>query len=129
MTQTAIPDDLQRFILLTIPSVPYLEALLLMRSAPERHWDAADIAQRLYLNEKVCAALLTELTGAAIACPATQQAGRYSYQPQSEQLMAMIDRLADMYAKNLVGVSNLIHSKVSRKAQQFVDAFVLRKDH
>lgn len=128
MSHTAIPDDVQRFILLAVPSVPYLEALLLMRSSPERGWDAGQIAQRLYLNEKVCAALLAELTGAGIASAVAQQSGRYKYLPQSDHLTAMIDRLSDIYAKNLVGVSNLIHSKVSRKAQRFVDAFVLRRD-
>jgi hypothetical protein len=30
----SISEEMQRFILLAIPSVPYLEALLLLRSAP-----------------------------------------------------------------------------------------------
>jgi hypothetical protein len=40
----------------------------------------------------------------------------------------MLDRLAGIYARNLVDVTNLIHSKTSRKAQQFADAFKWRKD-
>jgi hypothetical protein len=35
----------------------------------------------------------------------------------------MIDRLADAYASNLVAVTNLIHSKIDRKAQHFAGAF------
>lgn len=121
-----IPDDVQRFVLLTIPSVPYLEALLLMRSTPGRTWDAAQVAQRLYLSDRVGASLLSGLAAAGVADAAPS--GQYRYRPQSEELTELIDRLAIEYAKNLVGISNLIHSKMSKKAQQFVDAFVLRKD-
>ncbi len=128
MSALPIPDDVQRFILLAIPSVPYLEALLLLRGAPQRSWDAAEIAQRLYLSEKVAAGLLGELSAAGMADPERPAGARYRYRPQSAHLAAMVDRLADIYAKNLVGVSTLIHSKLSKKAQQFVDAFVLRKD-
>jgi hypothetical protein len=118
----------QRFVLLAIPSVPYLEALLLMHSSPQRPWDASEVAKRLYLSEKVGAALLVELNAAGLAGADVDAVGRYRYRPQSEELAALIDRLAVIYARNLVGVSNLIHSKMNKKAQRFVDAFVLRKE-
>jgi hypothetical protein len=126
MSGVPIPDDVRRFIVLAIPSVPYLEALLLMRSCPERPWNANQIAQRLYSSDKVGAALLAELAAAGIA--GAEPGGLYRYRPQSEQLTEIIDRLAAIYAANLVGVSNLIHSKLNKKAQQFVDAFVFRRD-
>ena len=40
----------------------------------------------------------------------------------------MIDRLAEVYYQHLVEVTNLIHSKTSKKAQQFADAFKWRKE-
>ncbi len=40
-----IPEDLRRLILTAIPSVPYLEAMLLLRMAPERQWDTREVAQ------------------------------------------------------------------------------------
>jgi hypothetical protein len=52
----------------------------------------------------------------------------YCYRPATEELRGMIDRLADVYAKNLVDVTNLVHSKTGKKAQQFADAFKWRKD-
>ncbi|HEU4371943.1 MAG TPA: hypothetical protein VFS02_00540 [Telluria sp.] len=128
MNAPPIPDDVQRFVLLAIPSVPYLEALLLMRSSPQRQWDASAVAQRLYLSEKVTAALLVELNDAGLADADAETAGQYRYRPQSEELAALTNRLAAIYATNLVGVSNLIHSKINKKAQRFVDAFVLRKE-
>lgn len=127
MTPAPIPEDVRRFILLAIPSVPYLEALLLMRSAQDRAWDAFQIAQRLYLSEKVAAGLLAELAAAGLVDP-EPQAGCFRYRPESEQLTELVDRLALTYSKNLVGVSELIHSKLSKKAQQFVDAFVFRRE-
>ena len=38
MDNAAIPEDIRRFVLTSIPSVPFLEALLLMRAAPEQPW-------------------------------------------------------------------------------------------
>jgi hypothetical protein len=39
----------------------------------------------------------------------------------------MIARLADVYARHLIPVTNLIHSK-PRRIREFADAFKLRKD-
>jgi hypothetical protein len=128
MEKTPIPDELQRFILLAIPSVPYLEAILLMRSDPSLTWDAAHIARRLYLSDKVARGLLSELVGGGVIRHETQPPSRFRFAPQSAHLAAMIDRLAVAYSQNLIGVSTLIHSKMNRKAQQFADAFVWKKE-
>ena len=40
----------------------------------------------------------------------------------------MIERLAHFYRTQLVDVTDLIHSKTGRMAQQFADAFKLRRD-
>ena len=51
----------------------------------------------------------------------------FTYKPQAE-LAAMLERLARLYATDLVAVTDLIHSSVDRRAYQFADAFRLRKD-
>ncbi|MCC6070829.1 hypothetical protein ACFSQU_14935 [Massilia sp. GCM10020059] len=119
-----IPEETQRFILLAIPSVPYLEALLLLRGAPQLSWDAEQVARRLYLNEKGAQGLLDQLYAAGVV---SADGSSFCYAPQSEQMRSMIDGLAEIYSRNLIGVSNLIHSKANTKAQQFADAFVFRK--
>lgn len=127
MDKAIIPEDLRRFILTSVPSVPFLEALLLLRSHPERAWQPDTLARRLYIRERVAQALLEDLCTAGVAgCP--EDAGSYLYQPASDELRDRIDRLADLYAKHLVDVTNLIHSTLDRKAQQFADAFKWRKD-
>jgi hypothetical protein len=127
MDKAIIPEDLRRFILTSVPSVPFLEALLLLRADPAQAWQQDTLARRLYIRERVAETLLDDLCKAGIAtCPGT--AGSYSYHPGSDELRDRIDRLADLYAKHLVDVTNLIHSSLDRKAQQFADAFKWRKD-
>jgi hypothetical protein len=131
MGRDSIPDDVARFILTSITSVPYLEAMLLLRNAPDVIWDAKKVAQRLYMSEKASSQLLGELHAAdvvALVVLAEQDAQAFRYSPGSEEMRQLIDRLADAYARHLVPVSNLIHSKISKKAQQFADAFKLRKE-
>lgn len=128
MNRPPIPDDTLRFILLCIPSVPYLEAMLLLRSNSTLSWDGSQVAQRLYLSESAAQTLLSELHVNGVVEIDDPELVRYSYQPKSDGLRQMIDQLADVYAKNLIGVTNLIHSKVNKKAQQFADAFIWRKN-
>ena len=89
---------------------------------------AARIARRLYLSDKAGADLLAALLAAGIAEADQGGAQEYFYSPQLPHLSGLIDQLAIIYVKNLVGVSTLIHSTTSRKAQRFADAFVLRKE-
>lgn len=136
VTGASISDDVRRFVLTSIPSVPYLEAMLLLRNEAAWTWDGKALAQRLYMSEKAAGALLCELHAAGVldvadvVLDASQPdpASSYRYAPVSAELRQMIDRLAEAYSKHLVEVTNLIHSKTSKKAQQFADAFKLRKD-
>lgn len=129
MDKAPIPEDLRRFVLTSIPSVPFLEALLLLRADPAQQWHSDMLAQRLYVRERTAHALLEDLCRAGMVAPCadTPQAC-YQYQPNSGHLRERIDALAELYAKHLVEVTLLIHSTLDRKAQQFADAFKLRKD-
>lgn len=129
MAQQAIPEDIRRFVLTSIPSVPHLEALLLLRGTPGP-WSTASVAERLYLGEKLAIGLLDDLcnSGMALAASTEHAPATYRYEPASELLRATIDSLAEFYARHLVEVTHLIHSKHDRKAQQFADAFKWRKD-
>ena len=127
MAQQAIPEDIRRFVLTSIPSVPHLEALLLLRGTPGV-WSTAALAERLYLGEKQAIGLLDDLCSSGMAVASDAQPPGYCYQPGSELLRATIDSLAEFYSRHLVEVTHLIHSKHDRKAQQFADAFKWRKD-
>jgi hypothetical protein len=127
MDKPSIPEDLRRFVLTSIPSVPFLEALLLMRADPDHAWRRDTLARRLYVREKTAEDLLADLCKARIAVPC-QDAASFRYAPADTGMRERIDRLADMYATHLVEVTHLIHSSLDRKAQQFADAFKWRKD-
>jgi len=114
MAREQIPDDVVRFIISSIASVPYLEAMLLLRSEPDRAWDMHRVAQRLYMREKAAQELLAALHSAGILASDGDDPTSYRYQPESDSLRHMVDRLADAYSRNLVDVTNLIHSKIGK---------------
>jgi hypothetical protein len=123
-----VPAHVRRFILLSVPSVPHLEAILLLREEPSRRWDAGAVARRLYMKPEAAAAILVDLVAAGIITLAGPQSPDYTYQPNSEELRDIISDVAACYIRNLRTVTHLIHSKTATQAQQFADAFKLRKD-
>jgi hypothetical protein len=126
MSPPELPADVRRFILTSVPSVPYLEAILLLRAEPHVDWDLSQLARRLYVPERTAAELLALLRESGIARgPGGDAPVRYA--PPAE-LGELLDRTAQVYAANLVGVTDLIHSRIDRRAQQFADAFRFRKE-
>jgi hypothetical protein len=126
MTSSELPADLRRFIVTGVPTVPYLEAVLLLRAEPERAWSASQLARRLYVPEHSGKELVGLLRDGGIAADA-ERAGTIRYAPAPE-LSALLDALADAYAHDLVAVTRLIHSRIDRRAQQVADAFRFRKE-
>jgi hypothetical protein len=129
MKRVELPDDIRGFILASVPSVPYLEAILLLRTNPDLSWDVPRLAARLYVAERQAAEVLTALSAAGIA--RTEDHGGtalFRYAPATAELRERLDALAQAYSANLVGVTDLIHARIDKRAQQFADAFRLRKD-
>ena len=124
----SIPDDVRRFILTSIPSVPYLEAALLFRGQPSEQRSARDLARALYLPERAGAELLARLCAAGILQCTPDEPALYRYEPGDPTLARALDQLAAAYADDLVGVTNLIHDATRKNATRFADAFKLRKD-
>lgn len=127
MARGPIPEDIQRFVLMAVLSVPYLEAMLLLHNEPTRKWKSGEVAARLYVSDTKANQLLAELCTTGVAMHA-QDDDSYSYHPISEEHHRMISRLAQVYAQNIVEVAELIHSATGKKARQFADAFKWRKD-
>lgn len=128
MALEGIPEDVRRFILTSIPTVPHVEAMLLLRSTPNERWDVRRVGQRLYVNDKLVETVLRDLCEIGVLEATPDHSPLYRYRPISEELRQTIDRLADTYKRYLVEVTNLIHSGLNKKAQQFADAFIWRKD-
>lgn len=127
MGREPIPEELRRFILTSVRSVPFVEALLLFRAAGGAPLEVRALAQRLYVSDRNASELAQELHGAGVLERDAHNASLYRYAPAPE-LAAMLDMLATFYATHLVDVTQLIHSVSARRAMQFADAFKLRKD-
>lgn len=123
-----MPGELRRFILTSIHSVPFVEAILLFMGQAGLALDAAGVARRLYVSESTAGELAAALTAAGIVSPAADAPGSWRFAPQSKDLQRMLHLLAAYYSSHLIEVTDLIHSTGARKAQRFADAFVLRKE-
>jgi hypothetical protein len=124
MNDRPIPADVHNFILRHIDTIAQLEALLLLRSDPEMRWNAKEIAKRIYTSEQEAEGLLIRLAQDGLL----QEAGDlYWYACNDPMERRLVDRLADVYSRHLIPVTNLIHGK-PRRIRQFADAFKFRKD-
>ena len=124
MSVSELPPDVRRFVLTSVPSVPYMEAVLLLRADPGQGWDAAALSRRLYVPERTGAELVAQLRDGGVA---RDDAGTVRYAPTPE-LGDLLERVAHAYATDLVTITGLIHSRIDRRAQQFADAFRFRKE-
>lgn len=126
MVKKEIPAEVRRFVLTRIPSVPHIEALMLLRASAPDSWSAATLAPRLYVRKPVAAAVLDDLHQAGMLHQAED--GGYVFMREPGLLADVIEALAILYSTHLVEITMLIHSKMDRKAQQFADAFDFRKE-
>ncbi len=123
MAEDPIPADVREFIVKNIDSIAYLEALLLLRAHQATVWNASSVAARLYIEDVEAAAILSRLVRDGFA---KSQDERYSYECLNE-VDTMVDRVATVYARHLIPVTNLIHSRPG-SIRAFASAFKLRKD-
>ena len=126
MAGETIPEDIRRFILTSIPSVPHIEAMLLLRRKPDERWDVRRVGQRLYVNDRTAATVLRDLCEIGVLEATAEDSPSYTYRPSTAELKQMVDRVAEAYNRDLVEITNLIHSSLNKKAQQFADAFIWR---
>lgn len=123
MAETGIPEQIQRFIASHIESVGQLEALLLLRSDGQS-WRVTRVAERLYVSEAETEEMLDGLCSGGLVARCGEA---YRYECRTEELRRMVDDLAQLYARQLIPITNLIHVK-SRRIRGFADAFRFRKD-
>jgi hypothetical protein len=125
MPPQSIPEELRRFILTSVPSVPFVEAFLLFREKAGSAIPVEQVASRLYIGVTRAAEIVGQLRAAGVVEAAGESGHRYA---PSAELAPMLDLLAGHYGANLVEVTALIHSRTSRVAHQFADAFRIRKE-
>lgn len=132
-----------RFILNRIDSVPHLEALLLIwRTREETQkenlaakkpealgavWSPERLAKRLFVTADVARGILRDLERAQLIAAIAKGDERYCYQSEPER-DRMMQAVESVYARDMIRISNMIHSKGPAAVRDFARAFRLKKD-
>ena len=122
-----ISDDIRRFVLTSVPSIPYLEAMLLFKRDRSVAWSAKRVSQALYISENAAAALLDALASAGVISAGTD-GSLFRYSPRDATLDASLNGLEQAYRTDMIGVTRLVHDATQRSARRLADAFKIRKD-
>jgi hypothetical protein len=118
------PDqEVLRFILDHLETVPHLEALLLIWQNQTTEWDPSMLAGRIYVSPAVGRAILEDLARHGFVSPQPGQPTSYIYDPTWDAMRGMLPRVAELYRRQLVQVTKLIHSKGSASVREFARAF------
>lgn len=123
---TAIPDDVRQFIFEHVDSVAQLEVLFFLRDRRSDSFTAEQISKELRANPSSVAHRLTHMQALGLLSEDQSNSGNFKYDPRSEELSGLIDKLYDCYKIRQHKVLELIFSTVKR-ARQFADAFTLAK--
>ncbi len=126
MTAGAIDPAVERFLLDSIDTVPHLEALLLLYQSPGTGWTVAELAARIYVNEKQAHGILEDLTRRSLISRSEQTPAKYEYIPRSPEQSALLETVARSYRTQLVQVTRFIHSNASGSVRDFARAFRLK---
>jgi hypothetical protein len=120
-----LPDDVIRFLRTSVGSLWALEQLLLLRRDRTRGWSLEELTRELRSSIGVVTSVLAQLRGAGLV---TEADGLYRYCPTSADLDALVERVADSYAKFPFTVTQAILTSPNDKIQLFADAFRIKKD-
>ena len=103
--------DVYKFVLEEIDSVPQLEALLLLWNERPKVWTVKDLAKRLYIHVEEARPLLKDLEKRQLIKVAPGAVDGYRYNSVSAAKDQLIGEMEQMYRKEVVHISNVIHSK------------------
>jgi hypothetical protein len=120
-------DEVYRFILNQIDSVPQMEALLLLWESRPKRWSESEIAERLYVCPDVVRNILQILVRRHLLGVDTQGTKVYWYESKPGELDRLIEAVAATYRRDLVRVSTFIHTKASAAVRDFAQAFKFTK--
>ena len=136
MSESAVSEQVQRFLYDYIGSVAQLEILLLLQTNSQQSWSAQAIARELRIESAGASQQLALLATAGLVRttpPSPDAPATFAYAPQTPDLQAAVTALAQAYLIRRVTVIGLIHAKPpggggGASLRAFSDAFRLRKD-
>jgi len=127
VTESALPQRVQCFLMSHIDSIEKLEVLLLLRARAEREWMASEVALELRITEMSASARMEALTASRLLISDGARPARCRYSPADSEDVRAIAELAAAYAERRVSVITFIFTKPQAKVQGFADAFLFKK--
>lgn len=121
-------EQIDRFLVDEIDTVPQLEALLLIWNRRPKRWYRSELAKALYISQELAGDVLRHLMQHHFVVKVEGGGDCYELQVESEQTQQLLEGLDGMYRRELVRVSNLIHEKASRAVRDFASAFRFKKE-
>jgi hypothetical protein len=121
-------EQVDRFIVDEIDSVPQLEALLLFWNNRPRVWTCESMARALYVSPEVTHDILKHLAQRRLIAEVEGARDEFALNADSDETRHMLASLDAIYRRELVRISNMIHSKASRGVRDFANAFRLKKE-
>ena len=128
MTQADPENQVDRFILDEIDSVPHLEALLLLWRDKEITWRVEEMAHSLYVKAEQAENILQDLVRRNLVVIRTEDERGYAYDSSSENRNALLRQVDETYRRELIRVSRMIHSKAAPAIRDFARAFRFTKE-
>lgn len=126
MNESALPDDVRRFVHEHVDTLQKLEVLLLLAGTTDRAWEAEAISAELRSSGL---AVRTSVEGLLTSQLIEADGAGYRYRPRTPDLDAQVRRLADCYRERRTSVIALIFSRpVPSAVRTFADAFRIKKD-
>jgi hypothetical protein len=115
-----IPDEVRRFLLTSIPTVPHLETLLLLWREPDQAWPVESIAARLYVSLDRATRLVNDLCQAQFLDKENTSARyRFRREPALVSLLSCVDAA---HSRRLREVTALIHANTNGRPAPFAPA-------
>jgi hypothetical protein len=120
--------DVYDYILEKIDAVPHLEAVILLWNSRPVGWTPEELASRLYLPTEKVNGILKDLLRQQLVQQVPGSIQKYSYLPRDEEQDEWMYKVDGAYRRELVRISNMLHSKASPSVREFARAFRLKKE-
>ena len=120
-------EQVIRFVLNEIETVPHLEALLLLWNNRPDRWSLERLRERLFVNTDALLSIVHDLARRGLI-RVEDETRQYWYEPGSAEKDALIQAVDEIYRRDLVRISNLIHSKPPAAVREFARAFKFTKE-
>ncbi len=128
MSQEQSQNEVDSFIAEEIDTVPHLEALLLIWNSRPQPWTLENLAQRLYAPADSVAVVLDDLMRRGFVARVPSTPAGYRYESVSDEKDRLLSDVDATYRRELIRISNMIHSKPSASLRAFARAFRLKPE-